>query len=107
MRTEDLSEKQKNKSLALLMFLKEKRDISIKGCGLAVGKKKENIESKDATSTTVLAESVMLTATIDALKGRDVAMLEIPGAYLSADMDDELHMVLRGTLTELMVTDNP
>ena len=39
MRTEDLSEKQKNKSLALLMFLKEKRDISIKGCGLAVGKK--------------------------------------------------------------------
>ena len=49
----------------------------------------------------------MLTATIDALKGRDMAMLEIPGAYLSADMDDELHMVLRGTLTELMVTDNP
>ena len=32
-----------------------------------------------------------------------MALLDIPGAYLSADMDDEVHMVFRGTLAEMMV----
>ena len=37
-------------------------------------------------------------ATIDALEGRDVAVVDITGAYLSVDMDDNLHAVFRGTL---------
>ena len=45
----------------------------------------------------------MLTATIDALEGRDVAIVDIPGEYLSADMDDEVHVVFRVTLSELIV----
>ena len=40
----------------------------------------------------------MLTATIDALEGRFVAVVDIPGAYLSADMDKKVHVVFRGTL---------
>ena len=44
------------------------------------------IEPKDATYTAFLTESVMLTATIDALDGRDVEVVGIPGAYLRADM---------------------
>ena len=40
----------------------------------------------------------MITAAIDALKGRYVAVVDIPGAYLSADMDDKVHVVLQGTL---------
>ena len=51
-------------------------------------------------------EAVMLTATMDTLKGRDVDVVYIPGAYLSAYMDDEVHVVFRGTLAELMVADN-
>ena len=39
-RTENLSVKQKQESLALLMFLKEKRDGSIKGRGVADRRKK-------------------------------------------------------------------
>ena len=46
------------------------------------------IEPEDATSPTVLTESVILKATIDALEGREVAVLDIPGSYLSADMDE-------------------
>ena len=57
------------------------------------------IEPKDATYTTVLTESVMLTATIDALDGRDVEVVGISGAYLSADMYNEVHIVFRGTLS--------
>ena len=52
----------------------------------------------DATYPTVLVEAVMLTATVDALEGRDMVVLDIPGTYLSTDMDDEVHVVFRGTL---------
>ena len=49
----------------------------------------------------------MIKATINALEVRDAAVVDIPGSYLSADMDDEVHVVLRGTLAELMVAANP
>ena len=62
---------------------------------------------EDATSPTVLTEAGMLTATIGVLEGRDVAVLDIPEAYLSADMDDEVHILFRGTLVEMMVAADP
>ena len=49
----------------------------------------------------------MLTSTINALEGRDVAVVDIPGAYLRAEMDNELHVVFRGTLAEMMVMADP
>ena len=55
----------------------------------------------------VSTEAVMLTATIDALEGRDVTVVDIPGAYLSADMDDEVNVVFRGTLEDIMVMADP
>ena len=70
-------------------------------------KKREKIEPKDSTSPTVSTEAAMLTATIDALEGRDVAVVEIPGAYMRADMDDEVHVVFRGTLAEMIVMVDP
>ena len=70
-------------------------------------KQREKIEPKDATSPTVSIEAFMLTATIDTLEGRDVTAVDIPGAYLSADMDNEVHLVFRGTLSEMMVAVDP
>ena len=49
----------------------------------------------------------ILTATIEALDRRDVAVVDKPGAYLSADMDEKLHVVVRGMLAELMVVADP
>ena len=49
----------------------------------------------------------MLTETIDILEGRDVEVVDTPGAYFSADMDNEVHIVLRGTLANIMVADDP
>ena len=49
----------------------------------------------------------MIKATIDALEVRDVVIVDIPGAYLSADMDNEVHIVFRGTLSELVVANDP
>ena len=36
-----------------------------------------------------------------------MAVVDIPGAYLSADMDNEVHLMFRGTLADMMVTSNP
>ena len=55
----------------------------------------------------MLTEEVMITATIGALEGRDVAVVDIPGVYLSTEMDDKVHIVFRGTLAELMVDTYP
>ena len=49
----------------------------------------------------------MLIATINTLEGQDVAVVDIPGEYLSTDMDDEVHVVFRRTLAETMVMDDP
>ena len=68
-----------------------------------MGEKNGKIEPKDVTSPAVSIEAVMITETIDALEGRDVAVVGTPGAYLSADMDDEVHVAFRGTLAEMMV----
>ena len=48
----------------------------------------------------------MLMETIGALEGRYVGVVDIPGAYLSADMDDAVHVVFIGTLAEIMVASN-
>jgi hypothetical protein len=61
----------------------------------------------DATSPTVALESVPIIATIDAYEGRDVAVVDVPGAFLSADMDEEVIMTIRGRLSELMVKAAP
>ncbi len=87
------------------MFLKEKRDSSVKARMCADGcKQKDGTWSKqETTSPTVATESVFITAVIDAHEGRNVACFNISGAFLHADSDEDITMVLKGRLAELMV----
>jgi hypothetical protein len=104
----DLTARQKKSALESLMFLKEKRDGYIKGRACADGRKqREGSTKSDATSPTVALESVLITATIDAFEKREVAIVDVPGAYLTADMDEEVFMCIRGKLAELMVKTAP
>ncbi len=48
-------------------------------------------------------ESVFLTSVIDAYERRDVGCYNIPGAFLHADSDEDVTMILKGKLAELMV----
>jgi hypothetical protein len=106
--TEELSTNQKKGALESIMFLKEKRDGTIKGRTCADGRKqRETAEPGAATSPTVSLESVLITSTIEAYEGREVDVVDIPGDYLSADMDEEVIMLLRGRLAELMVKTAP
>ena len=70
----DLSADQCKASLSYLMFLKQKCSGQIKGRGCADGQKQRiHTYKEEKTSPTVATESVMLTSTIDAKEGWDVA----------------------------------
>ena len=57
----------------------------------------------DVTSPTVSTESAIITASIDANEVPNFGICDIPGAFLSADMDEDVKMALRGGLVELIV----
>ena len=86
------------------MFLNQKRTGVIKGRGIAYGRpQRVNIKKSESTSPTVSTESALITCCIDAMEGHEVAVADIPGAFLTADMDEYVYMVLDGPLTEMMV----
>ena len=104
----DLSAEQRKASLGYLMFLKQKRSGLIKGRGCADGRKQcVHTGKEEKTSPTVATESVMLTSTIDAKEGRDVATVDIPGAFMHSDQDETVHLRLQGTLADLLVKCDP
>ncbi len=101
---DDLTWDKRKKALASLMFLKEKRDQSVKARMCADEQGQQGDWSKqDTTSPTILTESVFITTVINAAKGQDVAGFDIPGAFLHADLDKDIIMILKGRLAELMV----
>jgi hypothetical protein len=101
---DDLTYNEKKKALTLLMFLKEKRDKSVKARMCTDGRKQRRDWTKQqSTSPTMATESVFITAVIDAHKGQDMACFDIPGAFLHANSDEDITMVLKGRLAELMV----
>ena len=57
----------------------------------------------------VAMDSVFITTSIEATKNRNVVVVTLPGAYLSAAIDDkeEVIMVLHGPLTEIMALTAP
>ncbi len=94
----------KGKALKSLMFLEQKRTGAVKGWLLADGSKQHDyIQEGSEISPTVMTESVLITAVMEATEGRDVAMIDLPGAFLNAEIDELVHMVLHGKLGEPMV----
>ena len=85
------------------MFLKQKRCGKIKARGCADGRKQRIYKTKEETSApTVHTESLFLSAVIDAKEGREVVTCDIPGAFMHANMDEDLHLKLEGPLAELL-----
>ncbi|KAI2491042.1 Reverse transcriptase (RNA-dependent DNA polymerase) [Fragilaria crotonensis] len=104
----NLNCKERRDSLQYLMFLKEKRNGIIKARGCADGRKQREFTTKEeASSPTVAIESVMLSCAIDARERRDVATVDLPGAFMQADMEDTVHMKLEGKMAELLVRCDP
>ena len=106
-----LTDVQRKTLLESHMFLKEKRDGKIKGRTVAGGnKQRDYISKEDASSPTVATESVLLSCIIDAEEGRDVAVVDIPNAFVQTAVEDEKDMAiirLRGDLVDILVSIAP
>jgi hypothetical protein len=103
----ELSPEQKREALAYLMFLKRNRCGKIKVRGCADGRKQRAYTAReDAGSPTVATESLFLTMVINALEGRDVAILDVPGAFMQADMDELVHVCFTGKMVDLLMEIN-
>ena len=69
---------------------------------------KEKYTTKAATSSpTVSLYAMMLTCRIDAKEGRHVTVTDIPCAFLQADMDQDVHVILEGKIAELIIKLEP
>jgi hypothetical protein len=65
-------------------------------------KQREIWTKEESTPPTVAKESVFITAVIAAHEGQDVRCFDILGAFLHADSDKNITMILKGPLAELM-----
>ena len=103
----DLTHAQRKSILESHMFLKQKRTGAIKGRTVAGGNKQRDFISKEeASSPTVATESVLLTCIIDAEERRDVAVVDIPNAFIQTRIEDEKDMAIikiRGILVDMLL----
>ncbi len=103
-----LSKKQKEQILESHIFVEQKRDGTIKARKVIGGnRQRDYITKEDVSSPTVTAEAVMLTCVIDAQEGRDVAVVDIPNAFVQTVVSEEdaQHCVIvriRGPLVDIL-----
>ena len=94
----------------MLIFVTEKINRDIKAGKVAVGSKKityDGYDKRNGPSPTVNTDSVFLTGGIDAHKHRFIAMLDTENAFLQAENDEYVLMLLRGKIAELLVKVDP
>jgi hypothetical protein len=72
------------------VFLKQKRDGKIKGITMAGrDKQRDCISKEDASSPTVATESVLLSCIIEAEEEWDIAVVDIPNAFVQTRVENE------------------
>jgi hypothetical protein len=107
----ELSKAQRQTVLESHMFLKLKRYGNIKGRTVAGGnKQRDYISKEDASSPTFATESVLLSCIIDAEEHRDVAVVDIPNAFVQTRVENEKDMAfikIRGILVDILVEISP
>ena len=88
------------------MYLKEKRDGKVNGRGRADGRPQRLYTNKIETSSpTAALTAIMLTCMIDAYEKRDVATVDIPGAFVQTKMPKagkDVHVIFDGRMAELL-----
>ena len=86
------------------MFLNKKSDGLIKGQKCSDRRKQHNKEDqKDSSCLAVLSKAVMVTAMVYGFEEQGVAITDIPGAFLMADIDELIHMKLGGPVVLVII----
>jgi len=100
-----LTREEKQRALRYLMYLKRKRCGRVKARGCADGRKQRKWKSKEDTSSpTPRLEALFLSCIIDSNEDRVVKTLDIPGAFMQADIDEIIHVMLEGEMARLFAT---
>ena len=109
-----MSKTEKAKALESLIFLVEKKSGTIKARHCANGSKQRKwMDTEETASPTVMTESVMLTATLEAEEQRDVATFDIPNAFIQTHVDerdaqgDRIIMKIKGAMVDMLVEIDP
>ncbi len=69
-------------------------------------KQQDYISKEDASSPTITTEAILLSCIIDAEEGRDVAVIDIPNAFIQMQVEDEEDMAIikiRGVIMDILV----
>ena len=102
-RIDKLTPKQKREALNIITMIKEKRSGTIKARACADGRdQRRYIAKEDVASPTIQLESLIMSMIIDAKEGRDVAVADVVGAYLLANMKDYVLVKLTGKTVDIM-----
>ena len=100
----------KTKSLSSLLFIVEKRDGRVKAQKCAVCSNQRTFlgyVKSDWALLMVTTDEVTITSTIEANEDRDVAVADIPNAFLNANHSEKNLIILKVNLAELMVHIDP
>ena len=107
---DSLSSEDKRGALRAINLIKEKRCGKIKGRTCADGRPQRAYTLReDASSPTIFLESLMASLLIDAHEERDVAIFDVPGAYLHAELPSGKFVLLKieGAFVDIMCDVNP
>ena len=100
----DLTKEEKDKAMNSLIFLTEKRDITIKARACANGSiQKTYVDKNKAASQTVTTEALLTTAVIYAKQQRNVMTLDISNAFVQTPMPDSDQKVIMRSNVLLVV----
>ena len=102
----NLSDKDKSTSLNAVNLIKVKNNGTVKGRPCANGSKEcyYLAEGDSVASPTASLEAIISTLLIDVYESCDVAIFNIPGAYLHTEMPDEHQVILKvkGKFVDIM-----
>jgi hypothetical protein len=105
-----LSPAEQKQALSSLMNIVEKHNGRVRARAVADNSKERTqpgYKKEDGASPTVATNSIMITAAMDVHEQRNVATINILGAFLHAYNDKETFMLLKGCLAKLMVQVDP
>ena len=98
------------KALSSLMFIVEKRNVRAKAQNCAFGSKQRNFPGYFKSHwayPTVTTDGFIITSTIEAHEVRDVAVADIPNAFINANNYEKTLILLKGKLAEFKVQIDP
>jgi hypothetical protein len=100
---------EREQSIPYLTSIKQKKAGKIMGHGCADGRKLRHLMNKvEVGSPTLAMESAFLTSVIATKENQEVETIDIPGAFIQADMDEPLvHVQLDGPVVELLAQIEP